>query len=556
MEFYDLESFPLAAREHAQNPRNYGPMDAFDGHARLTGPCGDTMEFWVTARDGKVEKASFVTDGCGPSLASGSVAVTLAEGKRVEDAGDLSQQDILDALGSLPEESQHCALLAANTLKAACEDCLARQGEAPGEKSGDGEHACGSCGESECSASKQLKGESAQEFEERRALQSRLCRIKHKVIVLSGKGGVGKSTVAVNIAVALMLSGRRVGLLDVDIHGPSVPTMLGLEGAMLQGSEDSLLPVDMESLKVMSIGFLLRSQDDAVIWRGPMKMNVIKQFLKDVAWGDLDFLIVDSPPGTGDEPLSVCQLLGKVDGAVIVTTPQKVAAVDVRKSISFCRQLRVPVLGVVENMSGFACPHCGEVTQIFRTGAGKRISKDMNVPLLGSIPMDPKIAESGDGGRAFIRHYGGSPTAAIMREIIRPIEALDNGVYEEKNESTIMKKEDTNMRIAVPVADGKLSMHFGHCERFALVDVDPVAKTILKREDVEAPKHEPGLLPPWLAERGARVIIAGGMGQRAQGLFAEQGISVVIGAPAETPERLVADYLAGTLEAGENICDH
>ncbi len=557
MECGDLEGFSPEARAHALDPRNCGPLEGADGHAWITGPCGDTMAFWVAVRDGIVEKASFITDGCGPSVASGSAAVCLAEGRRVEDAARLGQQDILDALGGLPEESKHCALLAADTLKAACEDYLNRKGETRVENQNGGERSCGSCSDEKCSASKQLKGESDEEFEERRLLQSRLCRIKHKVIVLSGKGGVGKSTVAVNIAVALMLSGRRVGLLDVDIHGPSVPTMLGLEGTTLQGSEDALLPVDMEGLKVMSLGFLLRSPDDAVIWRGPMKMSVIKQFLRDVAWGDLDFLIIDSPPGTGDEPLSVVQLLGKMDGAVIVTTPQKVAAVDVRKSVSFCRQLGVPVLGVVENMSGFACPHCGEITHILRAGAGKRISKDMNVPLLGSIPMDPKIAESGDSGRAFIHHYAGSPTAAIMREIIRPIEALDGDAAPECSEmSKDVPKEDQHMRIAIPIADGKLSMHFGHCERFALIDVDPAAKKIIKREEIEAPPHEPGLLPAWLAERGARVIIAGGMGTRAQGLFADQGIGVIIGAPAETPEHLVAAYLAGTLESGENVCDH
>ena len=565
MEFYDLGSFTLAARDHAENPRNYGPMDEFDGHARVTGPCGDTMEFWVAARNGMVEKVSFVTDGCGPSVASGSAAVCLAECKDVEDAAAMNQWDVLKELGGLPEESEHCALLAATTLKAACEDCLSRKDEGRRKKSrggspGVGKNACSSCGDEECTASKPLKGENAKDFEERRQLQSRLCRIEHKVIVLSGKGGVGKSTVAVNVAVALMLSGRRVGLLDVDIHGPSVPTMLGLEGALLQGGDNAILPVDMEGLKVMSLGFLLRSQDDAVIWRGPMKMNVIRQFLRDVEWGDLDFLVVDSPPGTGDEPLSVVQLLGKVDGAVIVTTPQKVAAVDVRKSISFCRELGVPVLGIVENMSGFACPTCGEVTQILRGGAGKRISKDMDVPFLGSIPIDPMIAESGDSGRAFIRHYGSSPTAAIMREIIRPIEALDGGAPGEKSESgdvvEEINKEETKMRIAIPVADGRLSTHFGHCERFALVDVDPSTKKVLKREEVEAPPHEPGLLPAWLAERGATVIIAGGMGQRAQGLFADQGIAVVIGAPAEAPDRLVADYLEGTLRTGENVCDH
>jgi ATP-binding protein involved in chromosome partitioning len=401
-----------------------------------------------------------------------------------------------------------------------------------------------------------LHGESDEAFEERRRLQERLSRIRHKIIVLSGKGGVGKSTVAVNLAVALAMSGRKVGLLDVDIHGPSVPTLLGLEGRRLDMEGGALVPVDVAGLKVLSLGFFLQSPDDAVIWRGPIKMGVIKQFLADVAWGDLDFLIVDSPPGTGDEPLSVCQLLGKLDGALIVTTPQKLAAVDVRKAITFCRQLGVPVLGVVENMSGFACPRCGEVTQILRTGGGERIAVDMNVPFLGSIPLDPMIAESGDNGTAFIDHYADSPTAAIMRKIIEPIAALDTRQPVQKSEGAVVRKEAALMRIAIPLAEGKLSIHFGHCEQFALVDVDPETKEIRKRENVKAPPHEPGLLPSWLAERGVQVIIAGGMGQRARGLFADRGISVVIGARAETPERLVADYLAGTLQTGENVCDH
>ncbi|MGZ8840711.1 MAG: P-loop NTPase [Candidatus Aminicenantales bacterium] len=285
----------------------------------------------------------------------------------------------------------------------------------------DGKGPCDTCKETDCSASQRKKEESEEEFEDRRKLQSRLCRIKRKIVVLSGKGGVGKSTVAVNLAAALKLSGKRVGLLDVDIHGPSIPTMLGLERERIQGSEDGLLPIDMGGLKVMSLGFLLQNQDDAVIWRGPMKMGVIKQFLKDVVWGDLDDLIIDSPPGTGDEPLSVCQLIGQLDGAVIVTTPQKVAAVDVRKSITFCRRLGVPVLGVVENMSGFVCPKCGEVTQILPSGGGPRIAKDMNVPFLGSIPMDPKIAEAGDSGRAMFGQDSDSPMARAMDEIITRI---------------------------------------------------------------------------------------------------------------------------------------
>jgi ATP-binding protein involved in chromosome partitioning len=284
---------------------------------------------------------------------------------------------------------------------------------------------CDTCGHGDCSATRRKKDESAEEFEERRRLQSRLCRIRHKVVVLSGKGGVGKSTVAVNLASALASAGKRVGLLDVDIHGPSVPTMLGLEGRKVDACEEGLLPIVINGLKVMSLGFLLPNPDNAVIWRGPMKMGVIKQFLKDVVWGELDYLIVDSPPGTGDEPLSVCQLIGTLDGAVVVTTPQRVAAVDVRKSITFCREMKLPVIGVVENMSGFACPKCGEVTPILRSGGGLHMAGDMGVAFLGSIPIDPLIAESGDIGLAFIQYSPSSPAAERLRAIVAPILALD-----------------------------------------------------------------------------------------------------------------------------------
>ncbi len=280
---------------------------------------------------------------------------------------------------------------------------------------------CDTCNDTACTAKKQNKDESKEEYADRQKLQATLCRIKHKIIVLSGKGGVGKSTVAVNLATALALNGLRVGLLDVDIHGPSVPTMLGLEKESLKGNASALFPVEFGGLKVMSLGFLLQNPDDAVIWRGPMKMGVIKQFLTDVQWGDLDYLIVDVPPGTGDEPLSICQLIQSLDGAVIVTTPQKVAAVDVRKSVSFCRRLNVPVLGVIENMSGFACPKCGEITQILPEGGGRKIASDMNVPFLGAIPMDPAVSHSGDAGKAFIYHESKNPTVKIMQDIIDQI---------------------------------------------------------------------------------------------------------------------------------------
>ncbi len=554
MDCANHELLSQTARSHAQNPRNQGPLAAFNGHARITGPCGDTMEFWLAVQDERLVQVSFVTDGCGSSLACGSMATCLVEGKQVPDAAGLRQQDILEALGGLPQDSEHCALLAANTLKAACQDYLIHRRELPGEKCSEGKKTCGSCDNPECSAAKPQEGESQAEFEDRRKLESRLCRIKHKIVVLSGKGGVGKSTVAVNLAVALMLSGKRVGLLDVDIHGPSIPTMLGLEGETILESEDGLLPIELGDIKVMSLGFLIRNQDDAIIWRGPMKMGVIKQFLQDVTWGELDYLIIDSPPGTGDEPLSVCQLISSLDGAVIVTTPQKVAAIDVRKSVTFCRQLKVPVLGVVENMSGFVCPGCGIITNIFCSGAGQEIAQDMGVPFLGSIPIDPQIAEACDNGRSYIHHYAASQSAQRMQEIIKLIINLDGNPGDKCNSET--NKEKIKMKIAIPLADGLLAMHFGHCQSFALVDVDPAKNEIIKREDIEAPPHQPGLLPPWLAERGAQLIIAGGMGQRAQALFSEQGIKVIVGAPAESPERLVVDYLAGNLKSGENVCDH
>ena len=280
---------------------------------------------------------------------------------------------------------------------------------------------CDTCGDSGCAAKTKKKEESPEAYADRQRLQATLCRIQKKIVVLSGKGGVGKSTVAVNLATALSLNGMRVGLLDVDIHGPSIPTMLGLEKSTLRGSAEGLFPVELGNMKIMSLGFILQNPDDAIIWRGPMKMGVIKQFLTDVHWGDLDYLIVDAPPGTGDEPLSLCQLIQPLDGAIIVTTPQKVAAVDVRKSVSFCKRLDVPVLGVIENMSGFACPKCGEITQILPAGGGKQIATDMNVPYLGAIPMDPAIAQSGDSGKVFVSHFPETPTGKIMQDIIHRI---------------------------------------------------------------------------------------------------------------------------------------
>jgi Mrp family chromosome partitioning ATPase/predicted Fe-Mo cluster-binding NifX family protein len=393
-----------------------------------------------------------------------------------------------------------------------------------------------------------------------------MSRIAHKILVLSGKGGVGKSTVAVNLAVALKDAGMRVGLLDVDVHGPSVPTLLGIEGASISvgpgatGDEVRMLPVEADGIKVMSIAFLLQGKGDPVIWRGPMKHGAIGQLLGDTEWGELDYLVIDAPPGTGDEPLSVCQLVPGADGAVVVTTPQDLSVADVRRSIGFCRQLGMKVLGVIENMSGFVCPKCGERVDVFKTGGGRRLAMEAHVPFQGAVPLDPEVARVSDEGRPFVRlpstKAGGAAAAEAFSGIVSALRGAveESGGRSPEGGGARREGKDGHMRFAVPMAQGKLSLHFGHCDSFALVDAED--GKVVSREDVAAPDHQPGLLPRWLAEKGANVIIAGGMGQRAIALFAEQGIEVAVGAPRGEPEDLVKAYLAGTLRSGENICDH
>ena len=255
-------------------------------------------------------------------------------------------------------------------------------------------------------------------------LQARLRQIRHRLIVLSGKGGVGKSTVAANLALALAQAGHTVGLLDVDIHGPSIPKLLGLEGADVENDGAGLFPVSFQpNLKVMSMGFLMENAESVVVWRGPMKHSLIRQFLRDVNWGPLDFLVVDSPPGTGDEPLSVIQLVGQPASAIVVTTPQDVAVADVRRSITFCRKLGLSVAGVIENMSGFVCPHCGKTTDPFKSGGGEALAREMNVPFLGRVPLDPAVVQSGDRGKPFMGQTDQSQAAKAFGPIIAAIES-------------------------------------------------------------------------------------------------------------------------------------
>jgi Mrp family chromosome partitioning ATPase len=263
--------------------------------------------------------------------------------------------------------------------------------------------------------------ESQHQLEEQ-MLQRRMSEIGQKLLILSGKGGVGKSTVAANLATALARAGRRVGLLDIDVHGPSIPKLLGVENAEVLGNGEEILPVKVnENLAVMSIGLLLPSGLEPVIWRGPKKHGVIRQFLKDVAWGQLDYLVVDSPPGTGDEPMSIAQLVGSPAGAILVTTPQDVAVSDVRRCVTFCHEVSLPVVGILENMSGLVCPKCGEHIDLFKRGGGKALAQEMNVPFLGQIPIDPEVVTAGDAGTPLVSDGPQSPAAEAFAEVVRSI---------------------------------------------------------------------------------------------------------------------------------------
>ncbi len=395
-----------------------------------------------------------------------------------------------------------------------------------------------------------------QHAEQDALIRDRLGHIKHKILVMSGKGGVGKSTVAACLALFLAQKGKTVGLMDVDLHGPSIPRLLGLkEGIGLSDKTGKALPVAcLPNLHVISIECLMGdNRDAATIWRGPIKIGVIRQFISDIDWPELDYLVIDSPPGTGDEPLTVAQTIPDAK-AMVVTTPQEISLADVRKSINFCRQVNMAILGLVENMSGLTCPHCGKQIDLFMTNGAALLAAKEKIELLGSLPIDPEVVRLGDRG-ALNAMDRTSPFARVFDGIAEKVLHADGGPPE-TNDSKPKDKESgmDKMIFAIPVSDGKLCAHFGHCDQFALVETQDgkITGTSLHTP----PPHEPGVLPQWLHEQGAHIILAGGMGTRAQDLFEQNGIRVVIGAPMDAPEVLVNQYLSGNLITGSNICDH
>jgi Mrp family chromosome partitioning ATPase len=271
--------------------------------------------------------------------------------------------------------------------------------------------------------------EERSQLEENLQVLDNLARIKHKIVVMSGKGGVGKSTVAVNLALTLADAGHKVGVMDVDIHGPDVAMLLGVQDERLQSTGEMIVPVRVnDNLSAISMAFLLEDRDTPIVWRGPLKMSAIKQFLGEVAWGDLDYLVIDLPPGTGDEPLTVAQLIPEGAWAVVVTTPQDLALLDSRKAIRFAEALKMNVAGVVENMSGFDCPHCGESIDLFKVGGGERAAEEMGVAFLGRIPIDPHMVKMGDLGQPYVVQEPDEPAPKAFHEIAS---ALEQRVKEE-----------------------------------------------------------------------------------------------------------------------------
>jgi len=293
-----------------------------------------------------------------------------------------------------------------------------------------------------------VMSERAEEIDERRKqiqeqeerVRARMGKVKHKIAVISGKGGVGKSTVTVNLAIAFAMHGHanKVGVLDADIHGPSVPKMLGLTGQRLQAGPPGIFPASGPlGVKVVSMDFLLPDENAPVIWRGPLKMTAIRQFLSDIVWGELDLLLIDLPPGTGDEPLSVAQLLPEMDGVIIVTIPSEVSQIVVKKAVTFARRLGMPVIGIIENMSGFVCPNCGAKIDIFQSGGGTKIANELSIPFLGNIPIDQKICEDTDKGMPFIVEHANSPASKAFLEIVEKIKHF----LERKQQSGRIVKE-------------------------------------------------------------------------------------------------------------------
>ena len=371
--------------------------------------------------------------------------------------------------------------------------------------------------------------------QEDKKVREQLSKIKYKILVMSGKGGVGKSTVAVNIAIGLSLQDFMVGLLDVDLHGPNIPKMLGARDLRLSRKPDGKIGAIKYSpnLKFLSIEPLLPSEDSAVIWRGPLKHSAIRQFIGDIDWGELDYLIIDAPPGTGDEPLTVAKTIPDAY-VVIVTTPQEVSLIDVRKSIRFCQKTKMRILGIVENMSGFICPHCGKPIDLFKKGGGEKLAQELGLRFLGRIPIDPRVVDTGDTGRPFIAAYPESPTAKAFEELIRKIisatEEMKRDILEERF-----------MRIAIPInTPSKIEIDPEKFDLFAIYDIEN--NKILVKDVVK--KVENQNLIDFLKEQVVTHVLLFDPPKNLADHLSQNEIRVLItDTSTESPDNLIEEYL-------------
>ena len=372
-----------------------------------------------------------------------------------------------------------------------------------------------------------------------RRLQEQLQKIRHKIMVMSGKGGVGKSSVAVNLAIGLSLQDFMVGLLDVDLHGPNVPKMLGLRRGRLPRRPDGRIGAIGYSpnLKFLSIEPLLPSEDSAIIWRGPLKISAIRQFIADIDWGKLDYLIIDAPPGTGDEPLTVAQTIPDAY-ALLVTTPQEVSLIDVKKSYNFCKKVKMRILGLVENMSGFICPHCGKEVDLFKRGGGERLAEELGIRFLGRIPVDPRVVFAGDAGKPMIAAYPESKTAEAFEEIVRNVVAATEELYRDVEEGRYM-------RLAVPVDGPTVSPEADSAPMFAIYDIEK--GQILVKDVIKRPEDTP--LDLWLKEQVVTHLLTPKLSEELQNQLDRMGVRVVVGIPEKIKSDMaVQDYIAGIIK--------
>lgn len=376
-------------------------------------------------------------------------------------------------------------------------------------------------------------------------------QVKKVIGVVSGKGGVGKSLVTSLLAVQMMRKGHATAILDADLTGPSIPKAFGLKERAM-GSEEGLMPVyTKNNIGVMSINLLLENESDPVVWRGPLIAGTVKQFWSDVIWGDVDYMFIDMPPGTGDVALTVFQSI-PVDGIIVVTSPQELVSMIVKKAVRMANMMNIPVLGLVENMAYFKCPDCGSEHRIFGQSRLESIAAAYSLPILGRIPIDPKIAAACDAGK--IEECEGDWLDRAADMLIRSVNKDDEtaaGSATDTEKAATEEKGSGTMKIAVATDRGSVTEHFGHCENFVIFTVGN--GKIIGEENCPNPGHKPGFLPVYLDERGVNVIISGGMGGGAVDLFNEKGIEVVTGASGDTRKAAEA-YLSGDLKSTGSVC--